>query len=126
MKKRQKCGLYDAINKEIDRLQDESNDFDENDFADQIDELYPEYCIAGMTISASRILKECDPIALREIALSLDDDRQSKLSQRINDLKYCLKQSENNNDGGCPFQDYISSYSLDDLSFDCHKCETSY
>lgn len=59
---------------------DESNDFDENKFCDQIDELYPPYIIAGMTINASRILKECDPIAMWEgypgIIMNADQMRQ--------------------------------------------------
>jgi hypothetical protein len=48
-------------------------------FDNFIDEIYPAYTIMGMEIPASRILKECDPIAYQiaeqeYISMCADDD----------------------------------------------------
>ena len=46
-------------------------------FDEMLDESYPEYSIAGITLSPSHILRECDPIAYR-IALSEYEDREDE------------------------------------------------
>jgi hypothetical protein len=46
-------------------------------FDDYLDECYPPYNIMGMEIPASRILKECDPIAY-QIAESEFEDMQEE------------------------------------------------
>jgi hypothetical protein len=42
-------------------------------FDEMLNEVYPEYSIAGITLTPSHILRECDPIAYR-IALSEFED----------------------------------------------------
>jgi hypothetical protein len=46
-------------------------------FDEMLDELYPEYSIAGITLTPSHILRECDPIAYR-IALSEFEDWENE------------------------------------------------
>ena len=46
-------------------------------FDEMLDELYPEYSIAGITLTPSHILRECDPIAYR-IALSEFEDYEEQ------------------------------------------------
>lgn len=47
----------------------------EEEFDDWLDDVYPTYQIAGVTLYPSKMLKNCDPIAYR-IALSEWDDRE--------------------------------------------------
>jgi hypothetical protein len=46
-------------------------------FDEMLNELYPEYTIAGITITPAKILFECDPIAYR-IALSEFEDEENE------------------------------------------------
>jgi hypothetical protein len=49
----------------------------EEQFDDWLDEVYPTYEIAGITLYPSQMLKNCDPIAYR-IALSEYEDREEE------------------------------------------------
>lgn len=49
----------------------------EEEFDDWLDDVYPTYEIAGITLYPSQMLKNCDPIAYR-IALSEWDDREEE------------------------------------------------
>jgi hypothetical protein len=49
-------------------------------FDDWLDDVYPTYQIAGVTLYPSQMLKNCDPIAYR-IALSEWDDREEEWSE---------------------------------------------
>lgn len=49
----------------------------EEEFDDWLDDVYPTYQIAGVTLYPSQMLKNCDPIAYR-IALSEWDDREEE------------------------------------------------
>lgn len=64
------------------QLQAEAEAHIESQFQDLLDELYPVYEIAGVTIYPSRILKECDPVAYR-IALSEYEDEVAERSQGL-------------------------------------------
>lgn len=49
----------------------------EEEFDDWLDDVYPTYDIAGITLRPSQMLKNCDPIAYR-IALSECEDREEE------------------------------------------------
>jgi hypothetical protein len=49
----------------------------EADFDDWLDDVYPTYEIAGVTLYPSQMLRHCDPIAYR-IAMSEWEDREEE------------------------------------------------
>lgn len=46
----------------------------EENFDEWLDDVYPTYQIAGITLYPSQILKNCDPIAYRIALSEIEDD----------------------------------------------------
>lgn len=46
----------------------------EEKFNDWLDDVYPTYEIAGITLYPSQILKDCDPVAYRIALSEIEDD----------------------------------------------------
>ena len=54
----------------------------EAEFDDWLDDVYPTYEIAGITLYPSQMLRNCDPIAYR-IALSECEDRNEEWDEYL-------------------------------------------
>ena len=50
----------------------------EEQFDEWLDDVYPTYAIAGITLSPSQILKNCDPIAYRIALSEIEDDEDEQ------------------------------------------------
>lgn len=53
-------------------------ELDEDEVIEQLDEIYGEVSICGMTYSSGQALKELDPIAFREAKLDLENNLPNK------------------------------------------------
>lgn len=68
--------------KEFDSMLEDSVNkyYDEDRFAEYLDETYPEITVMGLHFNASQIVRECDPIAFR-------CERGNFLSDKLEEVK---------------------------------------
>lgn len=55
-------------------------------FDEWLDDVYPTYEIAGITLYPSQILKNCDPIAYRVALADIDYEEEENDNQRIRNV----------------------------------------
>ena len=55
-------------------------------FDEWLDDVYPTYEIAGITLYPSQILKNCDPIAYRVALADIDYEEEENDNQRIGNV----------------------------------------
>ena len=55
-------------------------------FDEWLDDVYPTYEIAGITLYPSQILKNCDPIAYRVALADIDYEEEENDNQRIENV----------------------------------------